>query len=256
MGQVTRALGSPSVNDRVRVPKTADVVAQAIRSRIISGEIDEGEPLPSEAELMLQFGVSRPSLREAFRILESEKLIVVRRGSRGGARAMRPDLTVAARYMGLLMQFEKVLLRDVFEARALIEPLALRLLAQRPDRKAAAKTLLAIIEPITPDDDVRERAETWLEFFTTLFHLAGNRTLEILYGTLTDVIRQELLDSVVGSDETGASLRAVKRAMDLVAAGDADEASNFWLDQMLAIQSSVASQHLSKTVADITIHTW
>ena len=40
---------------------------------------------------MGQFGVSRPTLREAFRILEAEALISVRRGSRGGARVVAPD---------------------------------------------------------------------------------------------------------------------------------------------------------------------
>ncbi len=69
----------------VRVPKTAELVAQHLRRLIVRGEIAEGESLPAEAELRAQFGVSRPILREAFRVLESESLIVVRRGARGGA---------------------------------------------------------------------------------------------------------------------------------------------------------------------------
>lgn len=244
--------------ERVRVPKTAEVVAHAIRTQIVRGEIAEGEALPSEAELMSQFGVSRPSLREAFRILESEKLIVVRRGSRGGARALRPDLTVAARYLGLLMQFEGVLLRDVFEARALIEPIAVRLLAQNPSCVESSHELREILAQITAESTVEQRVDTWLAFYQRLFELAGNETIRILYGTLTEVIRRELIDSVSesmsrGSHSDSLSRKAVDKVMDLVAQGKGEEAAQFWMGQMFTVQESVAQQHRLKTVSDIAV---
>ena len=46
---------------------------------------------------MERFGVSRPTLREAFRGLESESLISVRRGAHGGARVHLPNADVAGR---------------------------------------------------------------------------------------------------------------------------------------------------------------
>ena len=60
--------------------KAADVVAAALRRRIILGELQEGEALPPETA---DLGVSKPTLRQAIRILESESLVSVRRGSRG-----------------------------------------------------------------------------------------------------------------------------------------------------------------------------
>ena len=57
--------------EELRVPKTAEIVADRIRKRIISGDLDEGSSLPPEGQLLEQFGVSRPTLREAFRILEA-----------------------------------------------------------------------------------------------------------------------------------------------------------------------------------------
>src|SRR5207245_2326520 len=63
------------VGRQVRVPKTAELVARSLRRQIIRGELGQGEALPSESALMEQFGVSRPTLREAFRVLESESLI-------------------------------------------------------------------------------------------------------------------------------------------------------------------------------------
>ena len=65
----------------VRVPKTAELVASQLRRQIVRGDLKEGDALPPESTLMERFGVSRPTLREAFRVLESEALISVRRGA-------------------------------------------------------------------------------------------------------------------------------------------------------------------------------
>ncbi|TMA31909.1 MAG: GntR family transcriptional regulator [Deltaproteobacteria bacterium] len=63
-----RRSGEHLFRGRVRVPKAAELVAARIRRRIIRREIQEGEALLPESELMGEFGVSRPTLREAFRI--------------------------------------------------------------------------------------------------------------------------------------------------------------------------------------------
>ena len=69
------------VGQVVRAPKTAELIATLYRRQIVRGELRPGDTLPSEQQLMGQFGVSRPTLREAFRILEAEDLAVVRVGS-------------------------------------------------------------------------------------------------------------------------------------------------------------------------------
>src|SRR5438094_705925 len=84
--------------------RSAVLVAGHIRGQIVRGELEEDDALPSEAALMQRFKISRPTLREAFRILESEGLIDVRRGARGGARVRVPDHDVVARYAGLVLQ--------------------------------------------------------------------------------------------------------------------------------------------------------
>src|SRR6478735_779953 len=99
-------MGEPSDGPRpnVRVPKAAELVASHLRQQIVRGDIGLGQPLPAETELRAIYSVSRPTLREALRILESEALIVVKRGARGGARAALPDGVAATRAAGLLLQ--------------------------------------------------------------------------------------------------------------------------------------------------------
>jgi DNA-binding FadR family transcriptional regulator len=68
----------------VHVPKAAELVAEALRGRVLRRELVPGDRLPSESVLMGQYGVSRPTLREALRLLEAQELLEVRRGARGG----------------------------------------------------------------------------------------------------------------------------------------------------------------------------
>ena len=75
----------------MRVPKTAELVAGHLRAQIVRGELRDGDALPPEMELVERYGISRPTLREAFRVLESEALISVRRGARGRRASARPD---------------------------------------------------------------------------------------------------------------------------------------------------------------------
>ena len=83
---------------KIRVPKVAELVAETIRNRILNGELKEGDSLPAEAQLLEAFGISRPTLREAFRVLETEKLISVSRGSRSGATVHEPKIESVSRY--------------------------------------------------------------------------------------------------------------------------------------------------------------
>ena len=131
----------------VRAPKTAELIATLYRRQIVRSELRPGDTLPSEQQLMEQFGVSRPTLREAFRILEAEDLISVKRGSRGGARVTQPSLSVAARYVGLLLQVQGTTIADVYEARMVLEPACARLLAGRRTQQDLAD-LNACIEEL------------------------------------------------------------------------------------------------------------
>src|SRR6202171_4772895 len=114
----------------VRSPKTAELVAGTLRRMVVDGQLKDGDFLPNEAELMAHFAVSRRPLREAVRVLESERLVEVRRGSRTGARVRVPGPEIVARPAGLLLEMSGATIADVMVARCGIEPVAARLLAE------------------------------------------------------------------------------------------------------------------------------
>ena len=115
-------------------------IADELRALIVSGQLAEGESLGREPDLVERFGVSRPSLREALRILEAEGLITVVRGVLGGVIVHQPSERMTARTAALVLQSRNVTLGDVHQARSVIEPAAVRILAVVPaaqdDRRA------------------------------------------------------------------------------------------------------------------------
>src|SRR5438270_13916287 len=84
----------PALNSKIRIPKAAELVADTLRRRIILRDYEPGELLPPEGTLMEDFDVARTTVRDAFRVLESEGLIEVRRGAGGGGRERAPAVGI------------------------------------------------------------------------------------------------------------------------------------------------------------------
>lgn len=216
----------------VRVPKTAELVATHIRRQVVTGHLQEGDALPPETALMVEFNISRPTLREAFRILESEGLITVRRGARGGARVQEPSSEVAARYAALVLQHRGATLEDVLKARLIVEAPAARVLASRRDRVAVANKLQDRLDRLPPTEPT-----TFHEFNALVVELAGNETLMLLTSMLEHI---SAAAAVSFSREhrpeepklVRSAYRARQKLIDLIRAGDADRAEKLWRDHL------------------------
>src|SRR5437773_7826459 len=107
--------------------RLGEQVANRLLAAIRLHEYLPGQRLPSERELCLRLGVNRMAVREGLRWLEHQQYIDIRRGRYGGAFVRTPatELTLE-RLRGKAEQ-----LRQLFEYRAAIEPLAAALAAER-----------------------------------------------------------------------------------------------------------------------------
>ena len=183
----------------VRVPKAAELIANDLRQRMVRGVLTEGDMLPPEAELIVEFQVSRASLREALRILEAEGLIEVRRGANGGARVRVPREDTAARAMGMLLQLRGATLRDMFDARQIIEPPLMHQLALRrtdDDLDAIRKHVEYERQHI---DDRPKFAAAAAGFHHLLVSRAGNIALALIVGMLDELYLSHL-NAFIASD--------------------------------------------------------
>ncbi|MDA8262981.1 MAG: FCD domain-containing protein [Actinomycetota bacterium] len=113
----------------LRVPKASDVLANALRRQILSGELPEGYALPVERLLAAESGLSRTAVREALRILEIEGLVYTKAGRAGGSFIRRPDAQSVERTLAVFMAARQVKFRSLLELREALEPAGAELAA-------------------------------------------------------------------------------------------------------------------------------
>ena len=99
-------------------------IVDQIRKAILGGDLKPGDRLPPEKELAENFGVSKASLREAFRALEALGLLEVRQGMSGGAFVIEVDMETARNNLFNYIFFQNPAIHEFTELRALIEPAA------------------------------------------------------------------------------------------------------------------------------------
>lgn len=242
----------------LRVPKAAELVARALRSQIIRGELKEGGTLPHEGDLVTRFGVSRPTLREAVRILESEGLISISRGSRGGAKIHSPNTTIAAHYFGLILQSRGVTIADVYRARMIIEPPAAEIVARERGAEVADELTDWIERSRAAIDDNVLYGELSAGFYRALVQMSGIETLYLLNGLLHDVLARSNARTWSSPESRKdprftkeASIRARERLVGLIAAGKAEEAREYTRVNLQAIIEIIETWNAAGRIVDV-----
>ena len=220
---------------RVRVPKMAELVTNAIKEQIIRGELPAGSTLPPESVLMAEFGVSRPTLREAFRVLEAESLLTVQRGVNGGARVQPPSLAVAARYAGLLLQYKGTPLADVYDVRAVLEVPCAGGLARSHTDDDIARLRRRLEETQEAGHHPDRQVAAHVSFHSELVELSGNETLILLHQIVNEIIDKDYMTRARtegGNPEWqhfgDVSLNVHSLLVDMIEAGDAAGAESLW----------------------------
>lgn len=180
---------TPSKHFKARqVTRPRDQVEQQLREAILDGHFTQGEKLPAETELAQQFGVSRPTIREALGALVSSSLIRKVPGVAGGSfvNTVTPDSLgeMLSDSMGTILRIGALEIDEITEMRRVLEiPAARRAARDRSEEDVAA--MYAVIEqqkattlddPNIPDYDCR--------FHTAIGDAAGNRLLSAFVGAV------------------------------------------------------------------------
>ena len=189
-----------------------------------------GDPvLRRKTELVERFGWSRPSLREALRILEAEGFIPVVRGVRGVVVVHQPDERMTARTAAMVLQSRNVALSDVFDARAQLEPLAARAIASSRRRRSIAGELRMLIDDEEASvEDPEAFGVANARFHERLVALAGNQTLTIVAEMLNEIVARAVTAVSKAADVVGSlsvrprGIRSQRRPVDLPGPGDGE----------------------------------
>jgi DNA-binding GntR family transcriptional regulator len=212
-GRSRRAGGNP-----VQRRTVTDAVADALRQRILAGDLREGENLRQDA-LADELGVSRIPIREAFRQLEAEGLVTIL--PHRGAVVSTLSLDEIA---------------ELFDLRALIEPDLLKRAIPRmtPADTAAAAGILAEYERSLSALDVHAWGELNSRFHAALYRPAGRARSLALAGSLlgnTDRYTRLQLVLTAGTERARAEHAEL---LDLCRRGEAGKAAALLKRHILA----------------------
>lgn len=177
-----------------RVKPAYQQVADELRRQILTGALQPGQRLPSEADLAQLFGVGRGTVREALRLLVSRQLVQTTRGVQGGSFVSVPDpaqlIDDLGGALGVLVMTPKLSVTDLLEARLLLEPTAARLAAER----GATADVAAVQDAARAAHDAGDPSgfTSHIEFHTAVLLASGNAMLALMLQPISDVLEIRL----------------------------------------------------------------
>jgi len=186
------AVGPTSAAPEKRFRKASQVVAETLRYEIGTGIIADGALLPSEADLTERFKVSRPTLREAIRILETEGLLTTARGGNKGHRIHHPSVWQTARQASLALRLRGASMTDVFELASILVPPAVRMVAEQRPKPALDELFRLHAMMGECGDRPRELARLVRQFDVALCRLCGNQAIAFVSQIMAEIIELQI----------------------------------------------------------------
>lgn len=245
--------GPPARDDRRQ--KAAEIVAWEIRRRIIHGEIGEGENLLPEPELIKEFGVSRPTLREAMRILETQDLISVDQGQRKGARVRLPSIGHTSLQTALLFQVRKVTLKEIIEAWLLLEPPIVASLAKATTRGFLTELREHVHREVALPDSTQDSLHRCRSFHQLVLQANENSALGSVLEILRNVVQMHFDKALVSYEGLSTHIHRSETLdkehlalIDLIESGDSKAVESFWHGHIDAAGQAMIAEFGNDTI--------
>jgi GntR family transcriptional regulator, transcriptional repressor for pyruvate dehydrogenase complex len=242
-GKARLPQGDRSLRDGpARSEKVSSIVARRIAREIVERDLEPGALLQPEAAMMEQFGVSRASLREGLRILETLGLVAIKPGPGGGPSVAAMSSSDFGRVATLYFQIMRARLADVIEARLTIEPVMAGLAATRHD-PALNDDLRAVMRAHYETQSDAEWREVTDRFHSMICSMSGNPLLDLLARALKDIYTDRV-SGLVFPEEKRDHVRATHEEITkAIEEGDAETAERLMRDHMRAYADFFADRY-------------
>ena len=225
----------------VEKKRAYESIVQQVQELIENGKLKRGDQLPSERELTEIFKVSRTTVREAIRTLESMKLLQSRQGNGTYVLASNEEDLVQPLAAALFNAKDDI--RHIFYVRKIIEPHVAELAAEN----ATAQEIEEMEEILRRQEICVEKGENIIETDSAFHNLmAGatkNRVMERLTAALVDFLKQSrehyLLDVEPGNNRPERSLEGHKQVLAAIKKGDCEAAQRLMLQHLEEIERIV-----------------
>jgi GntR family transcriptional repressor for pyruvate dehydrogenase complex len=229
----------------IRKTRIYEEVVNQVHDMVREGKFKAGDQLPSERELSETFKVSRTSVREALRALETQGLIVSRTGA-GNFVAELPIESLVAPLAAMLIE-EKSALADIFEMRKVIEPHIASLAAER----ATKRDIERMKKILDKQREAVSRGETGVEADAELHfaigHATQNQALEKLVSGLMDILSHSREESLQTKDRRKASIESHRKILSAIEEHDKKKAREAMLFHIEQVEENVLSAKKPQT---------
>lgn len=179
----------------VRQRRAFEEIILQVEEAIVDGRLSAGDRLPPERELAQIFGVSRPAVREAMRVLEAFGVIIARRGSgseSGSTLISGEDTNGLGGLLRLYAALLRIPLSDLIEVRVALEATAIRAIVAKVS-DAGFDKLDTIVDRMRDATTPERFLEADTAFHLMVAELSGNSALSLLMGELREAVARAML---------------------------------------------------------------
>lgn len=224
--------------------KYYEVILDWFRQQILSGQMKEGDPIPSERELASQFGVSRVPVREALRILEYIGII---NNGPDGMTIQRVDVQLFTPGANFATEITQETIENLFEVRIFLESAAAYCAALRHTDEDIVQIREAIQAMSVAIDDPESDSES-LTRSSHAFHLrvitaAKNPVLENLYRSLYDLLEISKQYTMRPESVSDSTLMDHEAILYKIESGNAEDASKYMKFHLSRALKRVMAEH-------------
>ncbi|MBI2880701.1 MAG: FadR family transcriptional regulator [Candidatus Tectomicrobia bacterium] len=231
----------------VKKNRVYEAIVTQVQDLIAQGQLKSGDRLPPERDLVEAFNVSRASVREAICVLESLGLVESRVGSGTYVRTSRVENLIQPLALAILQEQDN--LREIFEARRLIEPYLAGLAAERATEEEKSE-LEAIVKR---HGQLVSRGETGaeadVEFHLTIARVARNQVLLRLIDGIHDLLRKTRDPGFQTGGRPKRSFHGHSKVLQAILRGDTQTARAA-MDEHLAVVEEFVRKNLEELSAD------
>lgn len=235
-------------------------VAETIKDWITAHGLTPGDRLPQEHQLIAHLGVSKGTVREALKVLETQGLIRTRTGPGGGAFITEVAADHASALLANHFFFKEVSIADIYELRIALEPELVHDLAAEISEEQIEELQNRMSEYSAPPSSVAEERQqrvAELEFHEALAGFSTNPLLGFYCGFLVRLLKDlTVCKRIYEQPNPELRERGVSYQEQLIAAlraRDADEARAIMQAHMRAAQRIMLAQEAQVTKAFLAI---
>jgi GntR family transcriptional repressor for pyruvate dehydrogenase complex len=212
-------------------------IVRQVKGMIAEGRLKSGDQLPPERDLAEKFVVSRTSVREALRALESLGLVEIRPGEGTFVREVSVDSLVEPLAMVMLSQREAI--GELFEARRMIEPALAALAARRATPEDVGEMERILESQAKAIAAGGTGVEQDAEFHTAIGAAAHNRAITRIAHAVMDLLRQSREEALNTPGRPDRSHNDHKRLLAAIRARDEAAARQAMVEHLEAVEALV-----------------